>query len=129
MTKSRMIEVARFGVIGVLATLVHFVAMNLLVRGGMDPVLANVIGFLTAVGISYTGQSLWVFRQPISDRVRMGKFGVSALFGVLANAAVMTLFVKIIGTHHNVGFIAALIFVPATLYCVNRFWVFRPIEG
>lgn len=118
-------EVLRFGVVGVTATLVHFGVLNAAVRlAGLDPVIANGIAFSVAVFVTYVGQSLWVFRQPIYAPGRLQKFATSAVGGLVANMALMALFSDLFGLHYNIAFGLCLIIVPGCQFVVNKLWVF-----
>lgn len=119
-------EVLRFGVVGICATLVHFATLTLAVEAaGVPAALANGLAFCTAVGVTYLGQSYWVFRAPDHSLVRMQKFLLTAVGGLLANVAVMGLVVNGLGLHYRVGFVTALVLVPAATFVVNKLWVFR----
>ena len=118
-------EVLRFGVVGVTATLVHFLVLNAGVQLlGLDPVVANGIAFSVAVFVTYTGQSLWVFRQPLHAPGRLQKFAASALGGLVANMALMALFSDLLGLHYNIAFALCLVIVPGCQFVVNKLWVF-----
>ncbi len=118
-------EVLRFGAVGVTATLVHFLVLNACVQGaGMPPVPATGIAFCAAVCVTYLGQSLWVFRQPLYAPGRLQKFAVSALGGLLANMALMALLSDMLGMNYNIAFALCLAIVPGAQFLVNKLWVF-----
>ena len=81
----------RFGLVGVLATLVHtgvaMTALSLLHR----PLLSNLFGFLAAFGVSFLGHALWTFKLE-SGRWRAARrffvvSGCSFLFSTVVLAA------------------------------------------
>ena len=56
-------RVARFGLSGVVATLLYFLLTNLLVMmTGMPPPAASVCAYLLSLGVSYFLQSRFTFR-------------------------------------------------------------------
>lgn len=54
-------ELMRFGVVGVAAMATHWCVVALLVPLGMQPLLANVIGFCIAFNVSFLGHHHWTF--------------------------------------------------------------------
>lgn len=121
-----MDEILRFGAVGVIATLVHFGTLLVGVeQAGFSPVLMNGIAFCLAVGVTYFGQSVWVFRNQQRSMPQIVRFGVSVLVGLLGNMAIMAIAVNILHQHYAVGFFTALIVVPAATFVLNKFWVFR----
>lgn len=120
-------EILRFGVVGVAATLTHFLVLTLGVEElGLEPTLANGMAFCVALLVTFFGQSLWVFRGHVGiNAAILAKFGVSLLAGLAGNMAIMALCTRGLGLPYQVGFIAGLVIVPLASYVLNKFWVFR----
>ena len=119
-------EVLRFGVVGIAATLVHVGVLTFGVEAiGVRPTLMNGVAFLMAVLVTYFGQSIWVFRNPVFNIFRMGKFIVVALTGLLANLVIMVLAVDFFRMHYLLGVVVALIVVPTQTLLINKFWIFK----
>lgn len=125
-----MSEIARFGCIGVAATLTHFLLLRLGVeRLGLRPTPANGLAFSVALLVTFLGQSLWVFRG--YGRIGLdlvGKFGASLLVGLIGNMGIMALCTRVMGLSYQTGFLVGLIVVPAISYLLNKLWVFRRQE-
>ena len=119
-------QIVRFGIVGVTATVVHGVTLLLLVkRAHLAPTPATAIAFLCAVIVTYAGQALWVFQVRQHNPAKFLRFASSAVFGLLANIAIMKLAVDAARVHYQIGFAAAVVLVPAMTYLINRFWVFN----
>ncbi len=119
-------EVLRFGIVGITATLTHFVVLTLGVEAiGMDPVPANGLAFACAVCVTYLGQSFWVFQVKRHSLKQLQKFLVSAVGGFIANLLLMALITQALGLHYYVGFLAVTILVPLGTFLLNKFWVFK----
>ncbi len=118
-----ILEVARFGVIGVMATLCHFIVLNLL-AAPLGSVAANCVAFLCAVNVTYFGQSIWVFKRRSIQGAQMRRFAVSAISGLILNAVLMAAFTGLFAWHYNQAFILIVFLVPAILFLINKFWVF-----
>lgn len=125
----RLQEITRFGIVGFAATGVHLAVLTLGVeRLGLPPATANGLAFLCALGVTYAGQSLWVFR----GRGRHGagqvlRFAVSLGIGMLANVGIMALCVNGLKLDYRVGFVLGLVLVPALSFVINRYWVFARV--
>ena len=118
-------EIVRFGVVGIAATLVHYLVLSAGVEfAGADPVMMTAIAFLCAMGVTYAGQSIWVFRVRRYDAPRLIRFGISVLAGLAGNAAIMGATVHLLRLDYTIGFVAGLILVPAATYLLNKKWVF-----
>lgn len=127
----RLREIARFGIVGVLATLTHFVMLYLLVeRAGLVPSLANGAAFLCAVAVTWLGQSRWVFAgHGTTSPAKLLRFAVSLAVGLMANVAIMAIVTEGLGLGYRVGFLIACLVVPALSFVMNKLWVFRSAPG
>lgn len=118
-------QIVRFGIVGVTATAVHGLTLFVLVNGAQfSPMVGTAIAFLCAVAVTYAGQALWVFKVRQHGSAKVFRFAMSAVFGLLANVAIMKLAVDVAQVHYQIGFAAAVVLVPAMTYLINRYWVF-----
>lgn len=118
-------QLFRFGVTGGLATLTH-----ILIYASLYPYLliaawhANVAAFLVAVGVSYYGNSHWVFPGNSGDTSQVLKFSVSAIIGLLLN----TFFAwYVVDYLHNSQYLSMLLMVgvtPLVVFVINKYFVF-----
>lgn len=124
-----MAELMRFGIVGLVATAVHFAILTLGVEHlSMPPTPANGLAFLCALSITYLGQSLWVFpERSRHGPAQMMRFAVSLGIGLLANMATMAAAVHVLGLGYQTGFVLGLVMVPALSFVINRFWVFKNV--
>ncbi|MTE01767.1 GtrA family protein [Paracoccus sp. YIM 132242] len=124
-----MTEIMRFGIVGLVATAVHFAILTLGVEHLSIPATpANGLAFLCALSITYLGQSLWVFHERSRHGpAQMMRFAVSLAIGLLANMAAMAACVHVLGLGYRAGFVLGLVVVPALSFVINRFWVFRNV--
>ncbi|MCE6957684.1 GtrA family protein [Cereibacter sphaeroides] len=127
---SRYLEVARFVVVGGIATLTHFTALTAAVEyGGISPTLANGIAFLCAVCVTLTGQSFWVFQG--HGRLTLTKatrFACSLAMGFLLNLAIMGMSIRIFMLDYRIGFLASVVIVTCVSFTVNKMWVFGKVS-
>lgn len=121
-------QVARFGGVGVLATLAHvltaLVAERMLQMSGQS---ANLAGFLTAVLISYFGHANFTFHSGPGSSERFLRFATVSVSGLAASSLTVALITQALGLPFVVAMAAVVIVVPTATYLAMRFWVFRQI--
>lgn len=111
-------RVARFGLVGIAATLLHAAVLALLKTGlEMATGPANLIGFLVAFGLSMYGQQRFTFQDRLQGQ-RMNRLGLGILFIINALAA------WLLGATARGGWIVILPLLPAAinyglLYCFS----------
>lgn len=131
MNSGSLHEILRFVLVGGMATLVHFTVLSLAVeRGDLDPALANGAAFLSAVGVTFLGQSLWVFRG--HGRLSLPKilrFAISLAAGFATNVTIMAVATRILNLDYRVGFLAGLVVATGLGFVLNKFWVFGRISS
>jgi putative flippase GtrA len=128
---ARASEIARFVVVGVMATVVHFsVLISAVEYWGLMPSPANGIAFLCAVGVTFFGQSFWVFRGHGGlTLAKMIKFACSLTIGFTANLGIMAVCTRIFGFDYRIGFLACIVIVTVLNFAVNKLWVFRRVSA
>lgn len=113
---------ARFGGVGVLATLVH-----LSVAGGtfllwpmVSPFVANLAAFLVAFQVSFWGHRRFTFRR----EGRVYRFFMLALSGFLLNNGVLAALIAASPLGGYPAIVIATFSVPLLTYLAARFWAF-----
>jgi len=119
-------RVLKFGVVGLAATAVHVVTAFVSLPRLGSPFMANLIGFLAAFCVSYTGQALWTFDLREGHRRAAGRFFVVAFGSFLFSTLVL-------GGARASGFLPnwaslllAIAVVPGCTFVASRLWVFKP---
>lgn len=128
MTERRKLlqQIIRFGGIGVLATLTHFVVLTVSVEAlSIVPTLANGAAFCVAVFVTYFGQSYLVFDDKEHSLIKSIRFISSALLGLTLNVMTMYMITQIFSAHYLIGFFVATTIVPAINFTINKLWVFE----
>lgn len=125
-------EVARFGLIGVLAVLVADLGSNLLnFQFGMGPLISNVIATTVATAVSYAGNRYWTFRH--RQRTNVGRevivFFVVNGVGLLIQLGCLGFGDYVLGLRDKLSYNVVLIIGigMATLfrYAAYKKWVWR----
>ena len=87
-------QILKFGIVGVIATLIDFVLFFLLTKLGINYLIANVIGFTVSVIFNYILSIKWVFdvkhKQTKKDFIL---FVILSVIGLGVNELIMYLMV------------------------------------
>ncbi len=119
-------EVFRFIIIGLLATVTHFMLAVSLVELLLLPVLwANWAGFICASAVSYCGHYFWTFSSSAKHHVALLKFAVLGLLGFLLNGVLVSITVDIFLWPYVLGILLAVSLVPVMTFFVSKLWVYR----
>lgn len=119
----------RFGVVGIAATVIHFVvAVGAVQIGNFPPQLANVLGFGVAFCASFLGQWRWTFAQrttvPVARALPL--YLMVSIGGFVANALAYEWLLTHTAWRYDVALASVLVAVAAVTFAVSRWWVFRP---
>ncbi len=117
-------QVGSFGIIGILATIVHAAIFSITANLGLVVDLANVLAFLCALPISYFGNARLTFRVVPDWRMARRFIGMS-LLGFALNALNVRL-VAGLGLPWAVSLPGMLVVVPVLSFGISRLWVYTP---
>lgn len=114
----------RFGVAGVMSTLVHVtVAVACVEEAGLPPVVSNGLAFLVANVFSYFVHTYWSFsHQP--RRKSFFRFFIVSLAG-LGSALLISWAVEHHGMHYLYGIALTIVALPAITFALHNFWTYR----
>ncbi len=117
-------EVSVFAIVGVVATLTHtIIAMGVIYFFSTLATPANIIGYLSALPISYYGHSRFSFRKPMSYPAFLRFIYFNTwLFGGVAGLSVLCDFFYM---PPYLGVIIVIGIMPAISYLVHKFVTFK----
>ncbi|QJP06768.1 GtrA family protein [Pseudomonas multiresinivorans] len=117
---------ARFGIVGIGATALHIsVAWSLITYMATPALLANLIAFLCAFGLSFGGNYLWTFSTPGSPAKAIRRFFVISLSAFLANSALLATILASGWLSPRLAVVASAAVVPGFTFLASRLWGFR----
>lgn len=118
--------VARFGLVGLLATAVHAAVYMLTVsRNMLTPLEANGAGFCVAFAISFIGHRHWTFAHQQAELTSsLPRFLATALLGLASNSAITWLFVEQLRWPPASALWGILLFTPTLVFVCSRYWAF-----
>jgi putative flippase GtrA len=129
-----LVEMLKFGVVGGTAIFVHLgVFSGLIEFSTVRPMLANLLGFVLSLLVSFCGHNWWTFKRGTEGRPSVSIIGSRYLVVVLSGFAVSSLivFVSIEILQTRYAFTVFLIFaiVPLAQFIMGRLWTFRNQPG
>lgn len=134
MTK-QMTEIVLFGLVGIAATITHFIVAVIAVEGFEIAVwTANIVGFAAALPVSYCGHAFLTFsakryqREKSITRQSIGRFAITALTGFALNQTSVLVFAQALGFPHRMVFFFTILGVACFLFFASKFWAFRRAE-
>lgn len=122
-------RVGRFVVVGCAAAVVHWSVVRAVVDGwAVAPLLANVLGWVVAFGVSFAGHHRWTFGDaPGRDARRsLPRFLLVSLAGFAVNEATYAaLLGGLGGWRYDVVLAVVLVAVAGLTFVASRLWAFR----
>jgi putative flippase GtrA len=115
-----------FLAVGCAAAAVHWCAVVALVRHvGWPALLANVVGWLVAFVVSFTGHHCLTFRgHGSSTTVSVRRFFMVSAFGFSINEAIYALLLGWGWQRFDLALLAVLLAVAVLTYFLSRHWAF-----
>lgn len=116
----------RFGLIGVLAALLHFaIASSLSSYAHINVMYSNVAGFVCAFWVSFFGHHYFSFRAShLSIKQTLPKFACVALVGFLINENLLFIFKYAFAMPDSAALIAAILLTALISFVLNRYFAF-----
>jgi len=115
-----------FGLVGASAAAVHFGVVWLLVSQGMlAALIANVLGFLLAFGVSFLGHHRLSFAaQQARGRDALPRFALVAVLGFVSNELMYAVLLRW-GMEYRLALLLVLITVAAMTWLLSRHCAFK----
>ncbi len=114
-------QVGSFGIVGLLATGIHFIVFSILSALGVDPILSNMVAFCCAVPVSFYGNRSLTFKVDGN----IARFIVMSLCGFGINHANVWIVTRYLGLPWTFSLPGILLAVPAFSFIVSKFWVYQ----
>lgn len=125
MNKALFFQIMRFGIVGVIASLVHFSCVVFFVQLlHWLPLVANIVGFSIGVQVSYWGHRTFTFRDSdASHRVAYPRLVMLQTGNFIANEGLFSLFLSL-HLPYQVALLIVLAIMPIFTFMISRAWVF-----
>lgn len=124
--KTLLAQLAKFGVVGVVATVIDFGVMNLLHYGAhLDILLANTAGFTISLIFNYVASMKFVFehRDGMSRRREFAIFVVLSVIGLALNDGIVLALNKGLALEANIAKVAATALVMMYNFATRKIFL------
>lgn len=115
----------KFGLVGILNTVITIVIFNVLKIFEIDYVIANAIGYVGGMVNSYIWNNKWVFNANSKDISTVGKFIAVNLIVFLINTGILILLVDNMSLNESIAQIIALAVTTVINFLGNKLWTFN----
>lgn len=85
---------------------------------------ANLLGFMVAFCVSYTGQSNWTFNDRKTKSPTLLRYFLTAVSGFCLNDVVLY-FGLHLGMDYRIALLLAIVLAAAFSYLISLLWVFK----
>lgn len=118
--------ILKYGVVGVLGTLVHIGVLAIMVEiFQVNAIAGSIIGFVGALLSSYLLNYYWTFESTHDHLSSFPRYLLVSLVGLGLNTLLMYVTVTVLKWWYIYGQLTVILVVPVTNYLLNRFWTFR----
>lgn len=119
--------VPRFLLVGCMAAAVHWAVVVALVEGAaLPPLVANVGGWMVALGVSFFGHHRLSFRGHGGNlRSAAWRFSAVSATGFLINETAYWAMLRWSGSRYDLALALVLVAVAGLTYALSRHWAFR----
>ena len=120
-----VIRFIKFGMVGVINTLVNWIIFFILNALGMYYILANIIAYILGTVNSYLWNTLWVFKYKDKASTETTiKFIILNLIGLGLNTGILYVLVDLCNLNKFIGLVTTTAIEMIINYIVNKLWVF-----
>ena len=121
-------RVVRYGLAGLLATAVYFLAVLALVDLlHVAAVPSAAVATLIVMVTSYAVNRAWVFDAGRPHSSSFPRFAAATGLSIMLNTGLMHVAVKILGWPYLAGVVLTTAIVPPVNFVVNYLWSFKPV--
>ena len=121
-----IIQFLKFGIVGVLNTLITVVSFNILVFVNINYLCANCISYFLGVINSYLLNSKFVFKESRSKE-NLTKFLIVNILVLGFNSLILYLGVNELGVNISISQIVSIVLGTFLNFGLNKVWVFTEI--
>lgn len=116
---------SRFALVGVAATLIHvLVVWMLIAKHDVAVFTANIVAFLTAFGVSFSGNYFWTFGTPGRPGRAARRFFFISGTAFVANNALLGALTVMNYLPPDIAAVTAAAAIPPITYGASRLWGF-----
>lgn len=116
----------RYIVVGATSNLLLYLAYIGLTIFGLGHKTAMTLLYITGGLLTFIVNRNWSFSHKGNRRSALARYVVAYMLGYVFNLALLWLFVDHLHQPHQIVQAVAIVLVAASLFLMNKFWVFAP---
>lgn len=116
----------RYIVVGATSNLLLYLAYIGLTAFGLGHKTAMTLLYITGALLTFMANRSWSFNHRGSGHAALARYIVAYVLGYLFNLTLLWLFVDRLHQPHQIVQAVAIVLVAASLFLMNKFWVFAP---
>lgn len=121
-----MVQMVRFLIVGLMATVTHFAVVIGLVEGpGVGVMLANGGAWACALGVSYVGHYRWTFTADGTHMEHFPRYIIVSLTGLGLNLGAVWLLHHRLGAWYLVATTCGVTLSVIVTFVMSRLWAFN----
>lgn len=122
-------QLMRYIVVGAASNSLLYLAYLGLTVIGLGHKTAMTLLYITGGLISFIINRAWSFKHKGNGQSAFARYSVTYILGYLFNLSLLWLLVDRLHQPHQVVQAVAIVLVAASLFLMNKFWVFAPLAA
>lgn len=118
-------EFIKFGIVGVSNTLITFVVYNILLKIGINYLVANIIGYICGMINGFIWSKNWVFRVNKESKMYFIKFALVNLLSLAVSTGLLMVLVKQLSLNSTITQLITTCITVVINYLLNKIYTFK----
>ena len=127
--KKSIIQFIKFGMVGIVNTVVSTAANYIVLLFGVNYIIANTVGFFVGTMCAFLLNNRFVFKKEKNEERSMAKTGtkVFASYGIsfLLSTVLLIFWVDVLGISKYIAPVINVCITTPLNFFMNKFWAFR----
>ena len=115
----------RYFTIGIFNTIIGYGIIFILMALGVIPEIANIIGYIIGIIISYILNKIFTFKTKTKSKKEFFRFVICMICSYLINIIVLVILYRYIGIDKYIATIIASIFYTFSGYIFSKYFAFK----
>jgi putative flippase GtrA len=129
LSRPALIQLIRYGVVGLLTNLAGYLVYLLVTWAWLEPKLAVTLLYPVGVIAGYFGHARYSFAYRGRTRTGLARYLLAHVVGYGTNIALLYVLTDLLGLPHQAVQMVAIVVVAGVLFMLFRFFVFPSVRG
>ncbi len=124
--KETLFEILRYGIIGVINTIIYAVSGLILYHiFNFEALNANFIAFILSMMTGFIGHNFYTYRQEKMQFLSFMRFIFIQILALLISQSIVFIVVNMLGLIYEVAILASIAVLPPLVWGMGHLWVFK----